>query len=85
MGTHLRVLDVRAIEWEHTWQGLDGFRKSLHSCEMDKSSLSIRRVSCVDLPTDFLLSPKKCRYGSPSDEIYKFFILSEVWYELLYN
>ena len=35
---------ARAIQCIATWQGLDGFWKSLHSCTLDKSSLSIRRV-----------------------------------------
>ena len=33
----------------NTDMGIDGFQKSLHSCTLDKSSLSIRRVTraCV--------------------------------------
>ena len=30
--------------WIPTWQGLDGFQKSLHLCALDESSLSIGRV-----------------------------------------
>ena len=36
---------VRAFQWIPTWQGLDGFQKSLHSCALDESSLSIERVN----------------------------------------
>ena len=32
---------ARAIQWIPTWQGLDGFQKSLHPCVLDESSLSI--------------------------------------------
>ena len=32
---------TRAIQWIPTWQGLDGFLKSLCPCAMNKSSLSI--------------------------------------------
>ena len=35
---------ARAFQWIPTWQGSDGFRKSLRSCVLDKSSLSIGRV-----------------------------------------
>ena len=37
-------VSVRAIQWIPTWQGLDGFQKSLHHCALVKSSLSIGRV-----------------------------------------
>ena len=37
---------VRAIKWVPTWQGLDDFRKTLHLCTLDRSSLSIGRVKC---------------------------------------
>ena len=36
---------TRAIQWIPTWQGLDVFQKSLHSCALDESSLSIGRVN----------------------------------------
>ena len=35
---------ARAFQWIPTWQGLDGFQKSLHPCALNESSLSIRRV-----------------------------------------
>ena len=28
----------------HTWQGIDGFQKSLRSCALDKNNFSIGRV-----------------------------------------
>ena len=31
----------RDFQWIPTWQGLDGFQKSLHPCDLDESSLSI--------------------------------------------
>ena len=37
---------ARAFKWIPTWQGLDGFQKSLRSCASDESSLSIGRVKC---------------------------------------
>ena len=38
---------ARAIQWIPTWQGLDVFLKSLHSCALDESSPSIRRVKPI--------------------------------------
>ena len=38
---------TRAIWWIPTQQGLDGFRKSLHPCALDESSLSIERVKLI--------------------------------------
>ena len=35
---------ARAIQWTPTWQGLDGFQKSLHHCALDVSTLSIGRA-----------------------------------------
>ena len=35
---------VKVIQWIPTWQGLGGFQKSLHTCALDQSSLSIGRV-----------------------------------------
>ena len=35
---------TRAIRWIPTWQGFNVFQKSLRSCALDKSSLSIGRV-----------------------------------------
>ena len=35
---------ARAIRWIPTWQGLNGFQKSLHPCALDESGLSIRWV-----------------------------------------
>ena len=32
---------ARAIQWISTWQGLDGFQKSLRPCALDESSISI--------------------------------------------
>ena len=40
---------ARAIPWIPTWQGLDGFQKYLGPCALDKSSLSIERVSIMFL------------------------------------
>ena len=34
-----------AIQWIPTWPGLDGHRKSLRPCALDKSSLSTGRVN----------------------------------------
>ena len=36
---------VRAFQWIPTWQGLDGFQKSLRPCPLEESSLSIGRVN----------------------------------------
>ena len=36
---------ARAFQWVPTWQGFDGFKKSLHPCALDESSLSIGRVN----------------------------------------
>ena len=46
----------RAIQWIPTWQGLDGFQKSLHPCASAESSLSIRRVITLPLqkPASFI-------------------------------
>ena len=35
---------ARAFQWISTWQGLDGFQKSLRPCALDQSSPSIERV-----------------------------------------
>ena len=35
---------ARAIQWIPTWQCLDVFQKSLHSCALNESSVSIGRV-----------------------------------------
>ena len=35
---------LRVIKWIPTWQGLDVFQKYLHSCALNKSSLTIGRV-----------------------------------------
>ena len=35
---------ARANQWIPTWQGLDGYQKSLHPCAFDKNSLSISKV-----------------------------------------
>ena len=52
MGTHLRVLSEGFPM--STNMSLDGFRKSLHSCALDKSSLSIGRVNpYLSLPDNF--------------------------------
>ena len=49
---------ARAIKWIPTWHGLDGFKRSMYACPLDKSSLSIRRVKiCMAylcLYTDFI-------------------------------
>ena len=51
---------ARAIKWIPTWQGLGGFQKSLRSCALDGSSLSIGRVkkraSTTELWKSFHLS-----------------------------
>ena len=41
---------ARAFQWIPTWQGLNGFQKSLHSCALDERSLSIGRVKCFIQP-----------------------------------
>ena len=38
---------ARAIQWIPTWQGFDGFQKSLRSCALDQSSHSIGRVNLI--------------------------------------
>ena len=38
---------TRAFQWLPTWQGLDGFEKSLYSCALDKGSLSNGRVNLM--------------------------------------
>ena len=38
---------ARAIWWILTWQGLDGFQKSLRLCSLDESSISIGRVIII--------------------------------------
>ena len=42
---------VRAIQWITTWQGLDGFQKSLHPWALDESSHSIGRVNGAMTPS----------------------------------
>ena len=44
MGTHLRVLS-KSYPMNTNMTGLDGFQKSLPTCALDESSLSIRRVN----------------------------------------
>ena len=44
MGTHLRVLSVNFL-MSTNMTGFRWFQKSLHPCPLDKSSLSIGRVS----------------------------------------
>ena len=34
---------ARALQWIPTWQGLDGFQKSLRRCNFDENGLSIER------------------------------------------
>ena len=43
---------ARPIQWFPVWQGLDGFQKSLRTCALDESSLSIWRVNqcSIDIP-----------------------------------
>ena len=36
---------AEAIQWIPTWQGLDGFQKSLRPCALDEGSLIIERVN----------------------------------------
>ena len=36
---------ARAIQWIPTWQGLNGFQKSLRPCALDESNIRIRRVN----------------------------------------
>ena len=38
---------ARAIQWIPTWEGLDGFQKSLRYYALDESSLSIGRVKSI--------------------------------------
>ena len=40
---------ARAIQWIPTWQGLDGFQRSLCPCALNKSSLNIGRVKEIFL------------------------------------
>ena len=40
-----------AIQMNTNLTGLDGFQKSLHSCALDKSSLSIGRVNMTVMST----------------------------------
>ena len=40
-----------ALLWIPTWQGLDGFQKSLHPCALDENSLSIGRVKSMHVYT----------------------------------
>ena len=42
MGTHLRVLRERAIQWIPTRQSLEDFQKLLCPCALDDRSPSIR-------------------------------------------
>ena len=46
-GTRVLIWEytARAFQSMPTWQGLDGFQKSLHPCVLDVSSLSIGRVT----------------------------------------
>ena len=44
------TLSVKAIHWIPTWQGLDGFQKSLRFCALDKDSLGTGRVNIYFLP-----------------------------------
>ena len=37
----------RAIQWIPSWQGLDGFQKSLCPCALDESSFSIGRINTI--------------------------------------
>ena len=41
---------ARAIEWILTWQGIDGFQKSLRPYALDKYSLSIGTVNLLKTP-----------------------------------
>ena len=41
----LYTYSARVIQWIPTWQGLDGFKKYLRHCALDKSRLSFRRVN----------------------------------------
>ena len=45
MDTHLRVLSESYPMNTNMTQGLDIFKKSLHPCALDESSLSIQRVN----------------------------------------
>ena len=47
----LIFLSGRAIPWIPTWQGLDGYQRSLRPCALDKSSLSIGRFNPLMLIT----------------------------------
>ena len=39
---------ANAIQWIPTWQGLDGFQKSLRPSALDECSLSIGRVKPIN-------------------------------------
>ena len=54
---------VRTIIWIPTWQGLDGFQKSLHLCAWDKNSLSIGRVKAA-----LIIHIEQCSLGSSGEE-----------------
>ena len=79
---------ARAILWIPTWQGLDGFQKSLRSCALDERSLSIGRVKEIQLLCE-LEEPLKT-FISLSIVIYIYknsfsYFMSELLYEKLWN
>ena len=52
----IREYLARAIQWIPTWQGLDGFQRSLHPCALNESGLSnvrvkLRNYSAVPAPS----------------------------------
>ena len=61
MGTLSWESSVRAIHWIPTWQGLDGFQRSLRPCPLDRSSLSIRRVNPYATSGYNLVNTKWCK------------------------
>ena len=52
---------ARAIKWILTWQGLDGFQKSLCPFALDENSLSIGRVKPICLGNQ-VLGNTNCRF-----------------------
>ena len=49
---------ARAIKWIPTWQGLDGFQKTLRPCPLGESSPSTVRVTgkCCFFSSDYMIS-----------------------------
>ena len=69
----------RAVQWIPTWQGLDGFQRSLHPSALGESSLSIGRVKtnlfapqsywptkCISFPINIDQLPKGFPFNCPA-------------------